>query len=396
MATRRALDFDDLRPPSPFMTPAHDAWRATVRQFVDARIAPYLAAWDGAGTFPDDLYAGAARAGILGMGFPAEYGGTGDVDLYHRIIFAEEFHRLGSGVVFADLATHWVALPPVIALGAPALRERIARPVLAGDKRMAFAITEPSGGSDVGAIRTTAERRGDAYIVNGAKTLISGALRADYILAAVRTGGSGSGGLSLLLIEADRPGVSTAPVAGLGWYNRNNGSITFDAVEVPAANLIGVENRGFAGLARQLNVERLSGIAATLAMARAACAEAIAFARQRETFGQRLVGHQAIRHKIVEMIQRLHAAYALLDVVAWRFDRGDTPVAELAMLKIQATATLEHCARESLQVLGGRAYTGASRVERIYREARIFVIAGGPEEVLRDLVARQLGLQESP
>lgn len=385
------LDFDGLRPPSPFLADRHVAWRERVRAFVDAEIAPHLDAWDAAATFPDELYLKAARAGVLGMGFPTALGGTGDADLYDRIVLAEEFFRLGSGVVYADLATHWIALPPVVALGSDELRERVARPVIAGRARIAFASTEPGGGSDVAALATTAERRGDVYVVNGGKTLISGARRADYVLAAVRTGGPGVRGLSLLLIETDRPGVSTGPVPGLEWYNRNNGTVSFDAVEVPVGNLVGTENAGFAALAAQFNVERFSGVAATLAMARTAVAEAIAWARERRTFDTRLIDHQAIRHKAVQMIERLNAAYATLDVLVWRFERGEQAVAELAMLKVQATSTLEHCARECLQILGGRAYTGASRAERIYRESRIFVIGGGAEEVLRDLAARQLG-----
>ena len=386
------LDFDGLRPPSPFLTGQHALWRQRLRRFVDSEIAPSLDDWDAAGHFPDDLYGKAAAAGILGMGFSRDLGGTGDdVDLYTRIIFAEEFFRLGSGVVFADLATHWIALPPVIALGPAEMRERIARPVLAGETKMAFAVTEPSGGSDVAAFQTAAERQGDHFVVTGEKTLISGAMRADFLLTAVRTGGPGIGGLSLLLIETDRPGVSRRPVKGLGWYNRNNGTLGFDQVEVPLTNLIGPENRGFAGLASQFNVERFSGISATLAMARTAIAEAIAWARSRHTFGQRVIDHQVIRHKIVAMIQQLNAAYATLDILVWRFGRGDAAVAELAMLKVQATTTLEHCARESLHILGGRAYTGDNRLERIYREARIFAIGGGTEEVLRDLTGRQLG-----
>lgn len=386
----RKLDFDGLRPKSPFLTTLHDEWRRKARAFVDAQIAPHLRDWNAAGTFPDALYKEAARSGLLGMGFPREYGGTGSVDLYHRVILAEEFFRLGSSVVFADLATHWIALPPILAAAPAALCERIARPVIAGDKRMAFAVTEPSGGSDVGAFGTVAERKGDVYIVSGEKTLISGATRADYLLTAVRTGGRGSGGLSLLLIEADRPGVTTASIAGLHWYNRNNGSIRFENVEVPADQLIGDENNGFAGLAHQFNIERFSGIAATLAMARAALVEAIEFARARQTFGKRVIDHQVIRHKIVEMIQRVDLTYAYLDNVAWRFEQGETPVAELSMLKVAANRTLEHCARECMQVLGGSAYTSESTVERIYREARSFAVAGGAEEVLFDLVARQL------
>lgn len=390
--TAPALDFDGLRPPSPFLTERHDAWRTQLRTFVDTHIAPNLKDWDAASDFPDSLYVEAAKAGILGMGFREDLGGTGeDIDLWDRIIFAEEFFRLGSGVVFADLATPWIALPPIISGGTPEMLERVARPVLAGQKKIAFAVTEPGGGSDVSAFTTTAERKGDVFVVNGGKTLISGAMKADYLLTAVRTGGPGMGGLSMLLIETDRAGVSRGPVPGLEWYNRNNGWLQFDNVEVPVTNLIGVENRGFAGLAGQFNIERFSGISATLAMARTCIAEAIAFARERQTFGKRLIDHQSMRHKIVEMIQRLKAAYAFLDILVWRFQRGETPVADLALLKVQATTTLEHCARESLQVLGGRAYTGDNRVERIYREARIFVIGGGSEEILRDLAAKQMG-----
>lgn len=387
-----ALDFDGLRPPSPFMTPEHDAWRTKLRGFVDTHIAPNLDAWDAASDFPDDLYKAAAREGISGMGFRQDLGGNGEsVDLWDRILFAEEFFRLGSGVVFADLATPWIALPPIIAGGTPEMLERVAKPVLAGDRKIAFAVTEPGGGSDVSGFTTTAERRGDVFVVNGGKTLISGAMKADFLLTAVRTGGPGMGGLSMLLIETDRPGVTRGPVPGLDWYNRNNGWLKFDNVEVPVTNLVGVENRGFAGLAGQFNIERFSGIAATLAMTRTCVAEAIAFARERQTFGKRLIDHQVMRHKIVDMVQRIKVAYAMLDILVWRFGRGEVPVADLALLKVQATNTLEHCARESLQVLGGRAYTGGNRVERIHREARIFVIGGGSEEILRDLAAKQMG-----
>lgn len=391
--TPTVLDFDALRPPSPFLTPEHDAWRARLRGFIDTHVAPHLDEWDAASEFPDDLYVKAAQEGILGMGFREDLGGTGEnISLYDRILFAEEFFRLGSGVVFADLATPWIALPPVINGGTAEMLERVARPVLAGRKKIAFAVTEPGGGSDVSAFTTTAERRGDVFVVNGGKTLISGAMTADYLLTAVRTGGPGIGGLSMLLIETDRPGITRGPLPGLQWYNKNNGWLKFDNVEVPVSNLIGEENRGFAGLTGQFNIERFSGISATLAMTRTCVAEAIQFARERHTFGKRLVDHQVMRHKIVDMVQRLKVAYAFLDMLVWRFERGENVIADLAMLKIQATNTLEHCARESLQVLGGRAYTGGNRVERIYREARIFVIGGGSEEILRDLAGRQLGL----
>ena len=386
------LDFDGLRPPAPFMTDAHHAWRAKVRDFVTREILPHLADWEATGTFPDALFESAARQGLLGIGFPEHLGGhTEDADPYYRVIFSEELHRPGSGVVFADLATHWIGLPPVIQFGNAELHETIARPVLAGRRRIAFAVTEPSGGSDAAALQTRAERREGHWLVNGTKTLISGALRADHILAAVRTGGAGAGGISLLLIDAASPGISVQPVPGLAWYNASNGSIEFRDVQVPLDRLIGPENRGFAGLARQFNVERLSGIAATLAMSRAAVAEAIAWSQERQVFGKRLIEHQAVRHKLVDRVCEIRAAYAYLDQCIWRLQQGETMVADIAMLKVQSTRTLERCARDSMHLLGSRAYTGGSRIERIHREARIFALGGGTEEILSDLAARQLG-----
>ncbi len=386
------LDFDGLRPPSPFMTDDHARWRRQVRTFVDREIVPNLVAWEATGTFPDSLFESAARTGLLGMGFAESIGGSNEnADPYYRIIFSEEFHRAGSGVVFADLATHWIGLPPVVQMGSVELLDAVARPVLAGRRKIGFAVTEPSGGSDAGALQTRAERRADHWLVNGSKTLISGALRADFLLTAVRTGGPGAGGISLLLIDADSPGVSRAVVPGLAWYNASMGSIEFRDVRVPLDRLIGLENKGFAGLARQFNIERLSGIAATLAMSRLAVAEAIAWARERQTFGKRLIDHQAVRHKLVDLVRRVRCAYAYLDQCVWRIQGGDAAAADIAMLKITATRTLERCARDAMHLLAGHAYTGASRIERIYREARIFAIGGGTEEILADLTGRQLG-----
>jgi acyl-CoA dehydrogenase len=364
-----------------------------VREFVTREIEPNLDSWEAAGTFPDSLYESAARQGMLGVGFSESVGGhTENADPYYRVIFSEEMHRPGAGVVFADLATHWIALPPVAQFGSPELQDTVVKPVLAGKRRIAFAVTEPGGGSDAGALQTRAERRDDHWIVNGSKTLISGAMRADCILAAVRTGGAGAGGISLLLIDAASPGVERRPVPGLQWYSASNGTIEFRDVRVPLDRLVGAENRGFAGLAKQFNVERLSGIAATLAMSRTALAEAVAWAQRREAFGKHLVEHQALRHKLVDAVRSVRAAYAYLDQCVWRLQAGDAAVADIAMLKVLATRTLERCARDAMHVLGGHAYAGGTRVERIYREARIFAIGGGTEEILDDLAARQLGM----
>ncbi|NWG91000.1 MAG: acyl-CoA dehydrogenase family protein [Parvularculaceae bacterium] len=387
------LSFDETRLPSPHLGASHDAWRKTVRQFVDREIAPHVNAWDEEGKFPRELHRRAAAVGLIGLGYPEEYGGVKDgVDVFHSIVASEELARAGSGGLIAGLMTHGIGLPPVIALGSEDLKARIAPDVLDGAKLIALAVTEPSGGSDVAAIKTRAVRNGDGYVVNGEKTLITSGMRADWLTTAVRTGGPGAGGLSFLLIDADSPGVSRASLDKMGWWMSDTASIRFDNVRVPAANLIGAENSGFAGIVANFNGERLGMAAQAIAFARVAIEDAAAWATQRETFGKPLVKHQVIRHKLAEMVRHVHASTALLDNCAWRVKNGETPVAELSLLKVQATRTMEFCAREAMQILGGAGYIRGQRVERIYREVRVMAIGGGSEEIMLDLAGRQMGL----
>jgi acyl-CoA dehydrogenase len=208
----------------------------------------------------------------------------------------------------------------------------------------------------------------------------------------VRTGGAGAGGVSLLLIEADRKGVSRTALKKQGWWASDTASIFFDDVEVPVENLIGAENDGFAGIMINFNGERLGMASGATALARVCIEEAVAWAQARKTFGQRLADHQVIRHKIAQMVQRVNATTAYLEHCAWRVQNGERPVADLCLLKVQATETLDFCAREAMQILGGAGYMRGGRVERIYREVRVNAIGGGSEEIMRDLAARQLGL----
>lgn len=387
------LDFDSTRLPSPHLNESHEAWRRTVRAFVDREIMPHVNAWDEAEGFPRELHRKAAAAGLIGLGYPEEYGGVKDgIDVFHSMISSEELARAGAGGLIASLMTHGIGLPPIIVLGSEELKARIAPPVLAGEKIIALCITEPSGGSDVASIRTRARRDGGHYVVNGEKTLITSGCRAEFLTVAVRTGGEGAGGLSFLLIEADRPGVSRSKLDKMGWWMSDTASIRFDEVRVPAENLVGAENSGFSGIVANFNMERLGMSAQAIAFARVCIEDAAAWARERQTFGRPLVKHQVIRHKLSEMLRQVHASSALLDNCAWRVKCGETPVAELSLLKVQATRTMEFCAREAMQILGGAGFVRGHRVERIYREVRVMAIGGGSEEIMLDLAARQMGL----
>ena len=387
------IDFDSTRPPSPFLKDTHQAWRRELRRFIDREIMPHVEEWEEAGEIPLALYKKASDFGLLRMGYPEEYGGISEgLDRFHGIVTSEELARIGAGGVSASLMVHGIGLPPILALGPDEMKRKIAPPVLAGDKRISLAITEPSGGSDVAQIKTRARRDGDEFVVDGSKMFITGGMRADYFTTAVRTGGEGMGGLSLLLIEADRPGVSRTRLKKQGWWASDTAALYFDSVRVPAENLIGGENLGFTGIVNNFNGERLGMAAGACASARVCLEEATAWAQQRETFGKRLADHQVIRHKIAEMLRQINATTAYLDMCAWRVMNGERPAADLALLKVQATLTLEFCARVAMQILGGAGYMRGGRVERIYREVRVNAIGGGSEEILRDLAARQIGL----
>ena len=384
--------FDDWRARSPFYDETHEAVAQSVRRFVTAEVAPHIDRWEAEGELPRALHRKAAAAGILGLGYPEEYGGHSEgFDIFHSLTQSEELASVGAGGLTASLMTHGIGLPPILALGSEEMKRRIAPAVLSGEKIIGLAITEPSGGSDVAQLRTKATLVGNKYVVSGQKQFITSGMRADYLTVAVRTGGPGMAGISLMLVETDRPGVSRTRLDKMGWRCSDTATIHFDDVEVPPENLIGPENGGFAGIMRNFNGERLGMAMGCCAHARVALAEAVAWATTRETFGKRLAQHQSIRIKLADCERQIEATQAWVDLCAWQMRAGKGRPADYAMLKVQATRMLESVAREAAQVLGGASYITGSKVERIYREVRVNAIGGGSEEIMLDLAGRQLG-----
>jgi acyl-CoA dehydrogenase len=376
---------------SPFYTETHRAWRATLRRWVAREITPNVAAWEEAGEIPRALHAKAAEIGLLQLGYPEEYGGVPS-DPFMAITTTQELARPGAGGIPASLMTHGIGAPPIVAVGSAALKARILPPVLAGEKIIALGITEPGGGSDVANLCCTARREGDHYVVNGEKCYITSGMRADYLTTAVRTGGPGAAGVSLLVIDMNAPGVTRTKLEKMGWWASDTAQIFFQDVRVPVENLVGAEGRGFGATMLNFNNERLALAAGAIAYARVATEEALDYARERHTFGKRLADHQVIRHKIAEMTRHVAASQAYLEMTAWRLSQGESPVADICLLKVQATQTMEFCAREALQILGGAGYMRGTKSERIYREVRVNAIGGGSEEIMRDLAARQMGV----
>lgn len=374
---------------SPFYTAAHETFRDQIRRFVKTEIEPYCHEWDEAGEIPRELHVKAGRLGLAGLNLPEEYGGV-SADNFYTIIQHQELARAGSGGVYVALIGYAISAIPMSRMGSPELKARMLPGVLSGEKISALAVTEPSGGSDVANMRTRAVRDGDHYVINGEKTFITGGIRADFIVVAVRTGGPGINGISLLLVEGNPPGLSKYPLKKMGWLSSDTATLHFDNVRVPVGNLIGEENVGFRNVVNTFNDERLGLAASSISFARVAYEEALTYAQMRTTFGKPLVQHQVVRHKLVDMLQRITTSQALLELTAWRMDQGDEVIAELCMLKNQATQTLAYCAAEAVQTLGGAGFIRGGKVERIYREVKVNAIGGGAEEVLKDLAARQL------
>jgi acyl-CoA dehydrogenase len=387
------------------MTPSaeHESFRDSVRAFVQREIAPHVAAWDEAQTFPRELYARAAQIGLLGLGYPEAYGGT-PADGWYRLIATEEIARAGSGGLMASLFSHNIGLPPVLAHGSEALKQRILPDVLAGRRIAALAITEPGGGSDVARLRCSARRDGPDWLITGDKTFITSGMRADWITLAVRTGGPGAAGVSLIAVPGGTPGLTRTALSKMGWWCSDTAQLHFQDCRVPADHLIGEENTGFRAIMENFNAERLLMSAGANAFANVCYEEALAWARQRQTFGAPLIERQVIRHKLMDMRMRLASTRAWLHDLVQRHedhvngpDEGNAPpdpewVAELCLLKNHATQTMQHCADQAVQILGGMGFMRGTQSERIYREVKVMMIGGGAEEIMKELAARQLGV----
>jgi len=377
---------------------ARTALADLVERFARSEIAPHVTAWDAAGEFPRALYRRAAELGLLGMGYPEQLGGTPAPHAL-RLVMWRALCRFGtSGGVQASLLSHNIGLPPVVALASDEIKREVVPPVLAGEKIAALAITEPGGGSDVAAVKTRARRDGDEYVVDGEKIFITSGMRADWITLAVRSGEAGSngaGGISLLLVPGDSKGLSRTRLDKMGWLCSDTAQLRFDGMRVPARYLLGDEGAGFKAIMGNFNGERIGIAAGALGFAEACYDEALAWARQRKTFGQALVEHQVIRHKLVDMQQRIRATAAWLEQLAARADAGDMGadwVGEVSTLKNQATQTMQFCADAGVQILGGMGFMRGTVCERIYREVKVITIGGGTEEIMKELAARQWGI----
>ena len=398
----------------PPFTDEHVQLRETINRWVKAEIVPNVDDWERAGEFPRELYNRAAELGFLGLKYPVELGGQGG-DYVHDAVWAEELAAAGaSGGVGAGLGAHTgIATPPIHRFGTPDQHERFLRPAIAGERIGALGITEPGAGSDVASIRTFARRVDGGYVVNGSKTFITNGVRADFLVCAVKTTESGGHqGISFLILEREMPGYEVVTkLEKMGWRSSDTAELSFSDVEVPAENLLGEENRGFYLIMENFAWERLlMSLGAVGAMQRL-LEVALDYCREREAFGRPIGRFQVIRHKLAEIGIKGEVGRALTYHALRRFIAGEgrrsadganpTPaaaeaasstIADVTKAKLFTQRACVEVADECVQILGGYGYMREYGVERALRDARLGPIGGGTDEVMREILGRQLGL----
>ena len=374
-----------------YFTEEHEMLRRTVRQFAENEIAPHVNQWEEDEIFPRELYKKAGDLGILGVGYPEEYGGN-PMDIFASFVIAEELIRGGAMGVQVGLGTHHIGLPPILRLGTEEQKRKWIPPVLAGDKIAALGITEPNAGSDVANIQTTAKRDGDYYVVNGSKMFISSGTRADVVTTAVRTGEPGYKGISLLAIEKGTPGFTVSKsIKKMGWWSSDTAELAFQDCRVPVTNLIGVENEGFYGIMVNFQAERLGMAMGCVAAAQFAYDETIKYVQVREAFGRPLTGFQVTRHKLVDMATLLDVAREYVYRLAARFEAGDDVVTEVSMAKNFCCEVADKVCYDAVQLHGGYGFMREYVVERMYRDTRIMSLGGGTQEIMKEIISKRLG-----
>lgn len=376
----------------PFQTSERAELRRTVRKFVTAEILPQQPGWERQGELPRALHREAAELGLLGPSFPEHVGGGGG-DIVDTIVLTEEMQYAGAaGGVIASLLTGGIALPHIIEADDSGQLDRWVRPTLNGELIGSLAVTEPDGGSDVASLRTTAERDGEHYVVNGMKTFITSGCRADFVTTAVRTGAPGAHGVSLLVVERETPGFEvTRRWEKMGWLCSDTAELSFTDCRVPAANLVGAENTGFPQLAQHFLTERLLLAVQAYAGAQRALDLTVEWCRNRETFGRALISRQLVRHTLVEMARRVDVARSYVRDTARRHLAGNDVLTEVCFAKNTAVEAGSWVVDQAVQLHGGAGYMRDSEVERQYRDMKILDIGGGSAEILTELAAKRMG-----
>ena len=377
----------------PPFTPEHQLFRRTLRDYVEKELAPHALEWDEAGIFPREVFQGMAEIGALGINYPESLGGAGG-DYWYVVVLAEELvHSRNSGVNMALLVQSQIATPIINEIGTDEQKKEFLAPALAGEKIAALGISEPDVGSDVANLKTTARRVGDEYVVNGAKMWITNGTRADFITLAVRTGGPGYGGISLVTFPTDVKGFSVSKkLEKVGNLSSDTALLFFEDCRIPARYLLGEENQGFYHAMANFQGERLVAAVQAVAAMQLLVEDAIRYAGERTAFGKPLARMQVWRHKLAEHLTAIEAARWLTYRACDLFARGEPAVKEISMAKLFACDLAQRVAYDCMQLHGGMGYVLETPVARAWRDLRVMTIAGGTSEIMKEIVARAVGL----
>jgi len=359
------------------------------RTFAEREIAPHIARWDRDHTFPRDLYAKVADAGLMGIVVEERYGGAGaEYVAYARAI--EELARVDAGTA-VTLSVHTMIASAIGMLGTDAQKERYLPQLAGGNVIAGFALTEPGAGSDAAALIATARKTADGYVLSGRKQWCTNGSFAGVTMAMFRTGGSGSRGISAFLVDMDCPGIVVEKVTDkLGIRTSNTCDLAFDDVLVPRDALIGAEGAGLSSALGALTAGRI-GVAAQATGILAACLDtSVAFAKEREAFGRPIAAFEGVSFKIAQMATDLEAARMLVYRAAAQCDRGEPYALAASQAKLFASTAARKHAAEAVQIHGGYGYTTEFPVERYYRDAKITEIYEGTSEIQQMIIARAL------
>ncbi|WP_029038528.1 acyl-CoA dehydrogenase family protein [Salinimicrobium xinjiangense] len=376
---------------SRYFTEEHELFRKSFREFLQKEVVPHIDKWEKTGTIERFIWEKFGEMGYFGLNYPEQYGGL-DLDIFYTVIFLEELQKINSGGFAAAMWAHaYLAMTHVAKEGDEAIKEKYLTASISGEKIGCLCISEPSGGSDVAGMRTTAVKKGDKYVINGSKTFITNGVYSDYLVVAAKTNPElKAKGMSIFIVDRDTPGISATKLDKLGWRASDTAEIAFDNVEIPVSNLMGEEGKGFPYIMQHFAFERLiMGINAH-ARAEFALDYTLQYMKEREAFGTTIDKFQALRHTYADMASEVEMAKEFNYSIAERMHRGVYVVKEASMSKLLSTKIADEVIYKCLQFLGGYGYMEDYPLARLLRDSRLGPIGGGTSEILREIIAKML------
>ena len=375
-----------------YFTPEHESFRDQVRRFVDEDVRPNAEAWEDAGAVPRDVFRKMGALGFFGTRYPEAYGGA-SWDAFSTVVLAEEIGRSGLGGFSADVLVHAEMSSPHLArYGTDEQKAKYLPGIISGEIVTAIGVTEPGGGSDVAAMTTRAEKRGNGWVLNGVKVFITNGVLADVFFIAARTDPDEkpSRGISMFIVDRDAVGFSRRQLDKMGWRCSDTAELTFDNVELTGDALLGQEGRGFYQIMDNFQNERLTMGAMVTGEAERALEITLEHVKTRKTFGTPLWEKQVVRHALAGCATRIEGVKRMVHHTAWLDQQGIDCVREVSMIKVEAARMVQHVIDTCLQFWGGSGYMRGMEIERMYRDARVQSIGGGATEVMLEEVAKRL------